>query len=100
MPSSVKGSNYLVKVNQSGVLVMVGGRRGHSFSYRKRINSYTTNQTSVFMFPKKSYIIRNMKVNNNSRLTISEVDVILEFPNLIDIWKDVVDLSVKIVREM
>lgn len=24
MPSSVKGSNYLVKVNQSGVLVMVG----------------------------------------------------------------------------
>ncbi|HHT18894.1 MAG: hypothetical protein QM396_07040 [Euryarchaeota archaeon] len=73
MPSSVKGSNYLVKVNQSGVLVMVGGRRGHSFSYRKRITSYTTNQTSVFMFPKKSYIIRNMKVNNNSHaVTISE----------------------------
>ncbi|OPZ89287.1 MAG: hypothetical protein BWY74_02790 [Firmicutes bacterium ADurb.Bin419] len=24
--------------------------------------------------------------------------LLLEFPNLIDIWKDVVDLSVKIVR--
>ena len=66
MPSRLKGSDYLVKVNQSGVLVMVGGRRGYSFSYMKKISSYNTHQTQVFMSPGKSYIIRNMKVNNNS----------------------------------
>ena len=66
MPSSLKGSDYLVKVNQSGVLVTVGGRCGYSFSYLKKISSYNTNQSEVFMFPKRSYVIRNVKFNNNS----------------------------------
>lgn len=69
MPSSLKGSDYAVKVNQSGVLVMVNGKWGYSFSYFKKISSYN-NKSEVFMFPKNSYIIRNVKVNNNSHKVV------------------------------
>lgn len=73
MPSSLKGSDYTVKVNQSGVLVMVNGKCGYSFSYLKKISSYNNNQSEVFMFPKNSYILRNVKFNNNShKVVISE----------------------------
>lgn len=73
MPSSLKGSDYTVKVNQSGVLVMVNGKCGYSFSYLKKISSYNNNQSEVFMFPKNSYILRNVKFNNNyHKVVISE----------------------------
>ncbi len=65
MPANLKGSNYTVEVNQSGVLVKVGSRRGYSFSYIKKISNYAMNEFKVIMYPKKTYILRNIKDSNN-----------------------------------
>lgn len=65
MPSDLKGSDYKVKVNQSGVTVLLGGRCGYSFSYTKKISNYDMDRYEVFMFPRKNYIIRNVKDTHN-----------------------------------
>lgn len=65
MPPTLKGSDYTVEVNQSGVLVKVGGRRGYSFSYLKTISNYNMDKYEVSLFPKRTYIIRNVKDDNN-----------------------------------
>ncbi len=70
MPSSLKGSYYTVKVNQTGVTVMVDGKRGYSFSYHKKISRSNNFQSTVYMYPKKTYIIRNVKVKNNSNKVV------------------------------
>jgi hypothetical protein len=70
MPPNLKGSDYAVEVNQSGVLVKVGGRCGYSFSYLKTISNYNMNQYEVSLFPKRTYIIRNVKDDNNCHRVI------------------------------
>ncbi len=65
MPSDIRGSLYKVKVNQSGVLVVIGGRCGYSFSYLKCISNYDQDQYEVVMFPKRNYTIRNVKDDHN-----------------------------------
>lgn len=65
MPSKLRGSDYLVQVNQSGVLVKVGGRCGYSFSYFKTVSNFDQSQHEVILLPGRSYTIRNVKDNNN-----------------------------------
>jgi len=61
MPLDIKGSYYQVYVNQSGVMVEVGGWNAHSYSFQKKISNYSSNQSKVTMLPNRTYIIRNVK---------------------------------------
>lgn len=70
MPSDLKGSDYRVEVNQSGVLVKVEGKRCYSFSYLKRISNYDLKKFEVVMFPKRTYIIRNVKDSSNNHFIV------------------------------
>ncbi len=70
MPSDIRGSHYKVKVNQSGVLVIIRGRCGYSFSYLKSISNYDQDQYEVVMFPKRNYTIRNVKDDHNHHRVI------------------------------
>lgn len=70
MPPDLSGSDYKVKVNQSGVLIMVGGRCGYSFSYMKKISNYDMDQFEVLMLPNRTYNIRNVKDNSNCHLVV------------------------------
>jgi len=71
MPPDIKGSYYHVKVNQSGVMVQVGGWSGYSYSFSKKISDYGMNQAEVTMQPKKNYTIRNVKEGKSNTVIIS-----------------------------
>lgn len=70
MPDNLKGSDYNVKINHSGVLVIVGGRRGYSFSGTKKISNYAMTESEVTLLPKRAYIFRNVKDSNNCHMVV------------------------------
>lgn len=70
MPSDIKGSFYQVKVNQSGVWVQMGGLRGYSYSFFKKISNYDMNQAEVTMLPNRNYTIRNVKEGKSNKVII------------------------------
>ncbi|BDZ68520.1 hypothetical protein [Methanobacterium ferruginis] len=69
-PTKLKGSDYIVQVNQSGVLVRVKGRCGYSFSYSKQVSNLDGTQDEVIMLPGRSYTLQNVKDNNHHRVVI------------------------------
>ncbi len=71
MPPDIKGSGYQIKVNQSGVLVEVGGWSGYSYSFSKKISEYGMNQAEVTMQPNENYTIRNVKEGRSNKVVIS-----------------------------
>nr|WP_319372568.1 hypothetical protein [uncultured Methanobacterium sp.] len=70
MPPDIKGSYYEVKVNQSGVLVQVGGYNGYSYSFFKKISNYEMNQLEVTMQPNRNYTLRNVKEAKSNKVII------------------------------
>lgn len=70
MPPDIKGSYYEVKVNQSGVLVQVGGYSGYSYSFFKKIFNYEMNQPEVTMQPNRNYTLRNVKEAKSNKVII------------------------------
>lgn len=70
MPSDIKGSIYQVKINQSGVLVQVGGWSGYSYSFFKKISNYDMNQAEVTLLPNRNYTVRNVKKNKDYKVVI------------------------------
>jgi hypothetical protein len=70
MPQDITGSYYEVKVNQSGVLVQVGGYSGYSYSFFKKISNYEMNQPEVTMQPNRNYTLRNVKEAKSNKVII------------------------------
>ena len=70
MPPDIKGSNYDVSVNQSGVLIQVGGWSGYSYSFFKKISNYDLNQEEVTLRPNKNYTVRNVKDGKSNKVII------------------------------
>ena len=70
MPLDIKGSYYQVNVNQSAVLLEVGGWNAYSYSFQKKITNYNSNQSKVTLFPNRTYIIRNVKEGYSNKVVI------------------------------
>ncbi|WP_321421595.1 hypothetical protein [uncultured Methanobacterium sp.] len=70
MPPDIKGSNYDVSVNQSGVLIRVGGWRGYSYSFFKKISNYDLTQEKVTMHSNKKYTVKNVKDGKINKVII------------------------------
>jgi len=70
MPPNIKGSYYHVEVNQSGVVVDVGGWSAHSYSFSKKISNYNSNQSKVTLLPNRTYTIQNVKEEHSNKVII------------------------------
>lgn len=70
MPSDIKGSYYRVNVNQSGVMVDVGGWSAYSYSFHKKISNYNSNQSEVTLLPNRTYTIQNIKEGQSNKVII------------------------------
>jgi hypothetical protein len=70
MPRDIKGSYYQVNVNQTGVLVEVGGWNAYSYSFQKKISSYNSNQSEVTLLPNRTYTFRNVKEGYSNKVVI------------------------------
>lgn len=72
--SGVKGLDYVVKVRTSEILIQVEGRNGKAFIYPRKIAGGKMGESEVIMFPKRTYIVTNIKDNNGySLISIKQV---------------------------
>jgi len=69
LPANISDKSYVIRVNSSGVFVLIDGKTGKSFINPKRISPRTFN-----MRGNQSYIIRNVKgADRNTRIVISRI---------------------------
>lgn len=67
LPANISDRSYVIRVNSSGVFVLIDGKTGKSFINPKKIST-------VSMHGNRSYIIENVKgPDRNSWIVISEI---------------------------
>lgn len=75
LPASISNKNYDIKVNSSGIFLLIGGMVGKSSINPKKI-SYSDKliENTVLMHCNHNYIIKNVKDSDgNSWIVISEI---------------------------
>jgi len=75
LPSNISDKSYNIRVNSSGVFVLIDGKMGKSFINPKRISSSDKLiENAVSMRGNQSYIIKNVKgPDGNSWIVISTI---------------------------
>lgn len=76
LPANISDRSYVIRVNSSGVFVLIDGKTGKSFINPKKISRRRDRlrQSTVSMRGNRSYIIENVKgPDRNSWIVISEI---------------------------
>ncbi|HML05228.1 MAG TPA: hypothetical protein VK426_05600 [Methanobacterium sp.] len=75
LPANVSNKNYNIKVNSTGVYILIDGNIGKSFINSRRISSSDKlTDSTILMYCNHSYILKNVKDSDgNTWIVISEI---------------------------
>jgi uncharacterized membrane protein len=74
MPPEIKGQDYRVKINSSGVFVDIGNRKCFSTSSVTRVTGPKHTEEEIFLYPRESYRITHQRdEDGNHFLVIGEM---------------------------
>ncbi|WP_414468937.1 hypothetical protein [Methanobacterium sp. ACI-7] len=75
LPDKISNSTYEIKVNSSGVFVLIDGMIGKSYINPKKITSdYRLDEQNVLMYGNRNYVIKNVQdIDGNNWIVIKEL---------------------------